>query len=49
MPPFTAGFSTNLDDYIRKITVQSDFTPFGELQHVYTVNNVDYEVYKVRL
>lgn len=43
------GYSTNMDDYLTRISKSRDFQPHGKLLHVYTRNDVKYEVYKVRL
>ena len=43
----TTGFCTNLDEYLRRISTPSKFRPFGELLHVYTQNDLTFEVYKV--
>ena len=41
------GFCTNLDEYLRRISIPSKFKPFGELVHVYSQSDSTYEVYKV--
>ena len=42
------GFSTNLDEYIVRISRPRKFLPFGELLRAYRRDDITYEVYKVR-
>ena len=44
----TLGYSTNLDEYLTRISKSHDFQPHGKLLHVYTRDDTKYEVYKVR-
>lgn len=41
------GYSTNLDEYLTRISKSHDFRPHGKLLHVYTKEDGKYEVYKV--
>lgn len=42
-----AGYSTNQDEYLLRISKPRIFRPFGELLHMYSRGDVRYEVYKV--